>query len=459
MDDRDKTIGCASQTASAVAPSLGGLFAGGFPVLKPVGQRDKRPHHNPVSRSGSSASLKQPLWNPPSQGDGFRGSAPDLSPSHRSIERTASLSKARPASSYTAPPSPSQNTHPTFKLSSTPPSSAPPPPPPPHQERPMNKPPPLPTCPPPPPPPHLAKPTWLPVQSHFIPMPTTPPPPLPPSIPQSSLPDRSSGVFYPPPPPPPPSVPPSCLPDKSSGVFYPPPPPFPSSHSSSIYNQLSGVFYSLPSSPGLIEIKEIPPPPPPLPASFASSQPTSAPPTTPQKVPHVPSQTFKTCVQSLPPSYPCSAPSRRPPAVPRFAGAPRMAPPPAPPARSPNTELSCRIPPPPPPPPVFALPSSVRNGQLHSLVQRGFYVCFTDDFESKFHFHPIEDFPPPEEFRPFPRIYPSKENREMFDALFSEAREGFSFQFRPRAINQNALRMPQKWEVNPQPPATRTHLR
>ncbi|XP_016419030.1 WAS/WASL-interacting protein family member 2-like isoform X2 [Sinocyclocheilus rhinocerous] len=90
-----------------------------------------------------------------------------------------------------------------------------------------------------------------------------------------------------------------------------------------------------------------------------------------------------------------------------------MAPPPAPPARSPNTELSSRIPPP-PPLPLSAPPSSVRNGHLHSL----------DDFESKFHFHPIEDFPPPEEFRPFPRTYPSKENR-----------------------------------VNPQPPAMRTHLR
>lgn len=41
----------------------------------------------------------------------------------------------------------------------------------------------------------------------------------------------------------------------------------------------------------------------------------------------------------------------------------------------------------------------------------------SDDFESKFHFHPIEDFPPPEEFRPFPRIYPSKENRGTTESL------------------------------------------
>ena len=34
-----------------------------------------------------------------------------------------------------------------------------------------------------------------------------------------------------------------------------------------------------------------------------------------------------------------------------------------------------------------------------------------DDFESKFQFHPIEDLPPPDEFKPFPRTYPSKELR------------------------------------------------
>ncbi|CAG5890720.1 unnamed protein product [Menidia menidia] len=117
-------------------------------------------------------------------------------------------------------------------------------------------------------------------------------------------------------------------------------------------------------------------------------------------------------MRPLPPSYPCHVPTRRPPAVPRGAGVGRMAPPPAPPARSPTTELSTRIPPPPPPPPLP--PFSLRNGLLHSL----------DDFESKFQFHPVEDLPPPEEFKPFPRIYPSKENR-----------------------------------VNPKPPGIRTHLR
>lgn len=42
-----------------------------------------------------------------------------------------------------------------------------------------------------------------------------------------------------------------------------------------------------------------------------------------------------------------------------------------------------------------------------------FSICLlpADDFESKFQFHPVEDLPPPDDFKPFPRIYPSKENR------------------------------------------------
>ncbi|XP_062337002.1 WAS/WASL-interacting protein family member 2b isoform X2 [Osmerus eperlanus] len=36
-----------------------------------------------------------------------------------------------------------------------------------------------------------------------------------------------------------------------------------------------------------------------------------------------------------------------------------------------------------------------------------------DDFESKYSFHPLDDFPPPEEYRHFNKIYPSKANRGM----------------------------------------------
>ncbi|KAJ7421039.1 hypothetical protein WISP_44177 [Willisornis vidua] len=35
----------------------------------------------------------------------------------------------------------------------------------------------------------------------------------------------------------------------------------------------------------------------------------------------------------------------------------------------------------------------------------------SDDFESKYSFHPVEDFPAPEEYKYFQRIYPSKTNR------------------------------------------------
>ncbi|MGH0134507.1 UNVERIFIED_CONTAM: hypothetical protein FKN15_061353 [Acipenser sinensis] len=34
-----------------------------------------------------------------------------------------------------------------------------------------------------------------------------------------------------------------------------------------------------------------------------------------------------------------------------------------------------------------------------------------DDFESKFNFHSMDDFPPPDEYKPFPKVYPSKEAR------------------------------------------------
>ncbi|XP_031441680.1 WAS/WASL-interacting protein family member 3-like [Clupea harengus] len=91
--------------------------------------------------------------------------------------------------------------------------------------------------------------------------------------------------------------------------------------------------------------------------------------------------------------------SRRPPAVPCLSGIGRLGLPPAPPARSPTTELSSYslLPPPPPPPPpplppsLHTMTSSQGNGYLHSL----------DDFESKFQFHPLKDLPPPKEFCPF----------------------------------------------------------
>ncbi|TNM92712.1 hypothetical protein fugu_018114 [Takifugu bimaculatus] len=351
--------------ATPIGPSLGGLFAGGFPALKPIGQREFA-GKTPVHRSSSTTSLK-PLWNPPTV-VADSGNVPE--PPHKTVELRSAVHR-QPTSTASAPASPSHGGRhpPPYPAACPPPPPAVPPsclpPPPPvlqsFQDRPVSKPPPLPSCPPPLPPSQAAKPTWLPAQHHHttISQPLTPPPP----------------------PPPPPYQPPSHVPgDRSSGCFYPPPPPH-------IHPEPTRFFResTLGAPP--------PPPPPPLPASLAPSYPTNLP-----LPPPISAAGPSPALRALPPSYPCNAPTRRPPAVPRSAGAGRLAPPPAPPARSPTTELSCRIPPPPPPPP---LPPSLRNGHLHSL----------DDFESKFQFHPVEDLPPPDEFKPFPRIYPSKENR------------------------------------------------
>ncbi|KAM4725529.1 WAS/WASL-interacting protein family member 3 isoform 2-T3 [Anableps anableps] len=375
----------ASQSSSAglapTGPSLGGLFAAGFPTLRPIGHRDL-PSKTPVSRSSSAASLR-PQWNPPISADSSSlPESPKMAEVQNSFQRLLT-------SSVSAPPSPSHSSKhpPPFPATSPPtpppaPPSVPPPPPPSQafQERPANKPLSLPSFPPPPPPSQVTRPTWLPVQhSHHtsLPQPSTTPPPPPPLThpPPSSIPgDRSSGCFFYSPPPTAACSEPSRFPILRDSPLGPPPPP----------------------------------PPPPLPTSFTPSCPTTLPPPPPKAAP-VPSPAMR----SLPPSYPCNVPTRRPPAVPRSLGVGRLlAPPPAPPARSPTTELSTRIlpPPPPPPPPPFSL----RNGHLHSL----------DDFESKFQFHPVEDLPPPDEFKPFPRVYPSKENR-----------------------------------VNPKPPGIRTHLR
>ncbi|EGW09180.1 WAS/WASL-interacting protein family member 3, partial [Cricetulus griseus] len=73
----------------------------------------------------------------------------------------------------------------------------------------------------------------------------------------------------------------------------------------------------------------------------------------------------------------------------------KLNPPPAPPARSPTTELSSKSQQP---------GGQLRNGGQHVM----------DDFESKFTFHSMEDFPPPDEFKPCQKIYPSKVPRSKY---------------------------------------------
>ncbi|KAK6324271.1 hypothetical protein J4Q44_G00066100 [Coregonus suidteri] len=60
---QDQPQGGSGGGVEALRPSLGGLFAGGFPTLRPAGQRAYT-GKNVVSRSSSSTGLK-PQWNPP----------------------------------------------------------------------------------------------------------------------------------------------------------------------------------------------------------------------------------------------------------------------------------------------------------------------------------------------------------------------------------------------------------
>uniref|UniRef100_A0A4W2E9I4 Uncharacterized protein n=1 Tax=Bos indicus x Bos taurus TaxID=30522 RepID=A0A4W2E9I4_BOBOX len=159
-----------------------------------------------------------------------------------------------------------------------------------------------------------------------------------------------------------------------------------------------------------------PPPPPPLPL-YASCTPRSSlpaptlpsansssevPPPLPPKSPSFQAQPPKPSGQALPapPAPPGSQPflqKKRPGRGPGTGGG-KLNPPPAPPARSPTTELSSRS--------QQALawtPTQQPGGQL-----RNGSLNIIDDFESKFTFHSMEDFPPPDEYKPCQKIYPSK---------------------------------------------------
>ncbi|KAG2464774.1 WIPF3 protein, partial [Polypterus senegalus] len=299
------------------ATPLGGLFAGGFPVLKPAGQREGQGLKSAILPSGSQ--FQTPKLSNTDTGKAKSGV---ISPPVVENSRAPKIpdSQARRSSLPVPPPPPPSHAKPIFSLPGTPNSSSSMPP----QEKPSK------LLPPPPPPPSLlnSKPTWH--QSHQS-SPTPPSPPLPP-------------------PPPPPSIPASKLPDRLSGSFqFPPPPSMPDG-----YSRDSLV--------------------------------------TPSPIPNFPT-----------------------------SGG-RLAPP-VPPARSPSTELTSRSPvssvtnwppppPPPPPPHVFHTSLFSQNGQINSC----------DDFESKFKFHSMDDFPPPDEFKPFPRIYPSKESKGF---LLCQTRESF----------------------------------
>ncbi|XP_048806686.1 WAS/WASL-interacting protein family member 3 isoform X2 [Lagopus muta] len=352
---------------------LGGLFAGGFPVLRPAGQRDM-PGGRPGQLPGVRAVAPKAAAPPNSAAKaGSSPSNPSDSPGPAVPPEPPSTSRAgtaRPSLPVPPPPPPA---------ASKPSLTFPPPPPlPPPAERPTKGGSPN-SVPLPPLPPQADKPTKLPVGASQLP---PPPPPLPPCGFPARTTDFSTAASspseardYPPPTPPLPAPPPL------------PPPPLPAFPPTS--NRLSF---------------------PPSPAISSAGSGGDVPPPLPPKSPHLLSHLHKPSnIQSLPlpPTPPLPQPAavvetrkKRPGRGPG-AGAGKLAIPPQPPARSPTTELTSKsgvsawatVHDPYPP---------LKNGNMHII----------DDFESKFTFHSVEDFPPPDEFKPFQKIYPSKIPRD-----------------------------------------------
>ncbi|XP_051905909.1 WAS/WASL-interacting protein family member 2-like [Hippocampus zosterae] len=85
-------------------------------------------------------------------------------------------------------------------------------------------------------------------------------------------------------------------------------------------------------------------------------------------------------------THPSATREAPPPPLYRTSGSPSL-----------SSDLPARGKPPPPPPP------SLRHAHASSIIPS---LC--DDFESKYLFHPLDDFPPPDEYRHFAKIYPSK---------------------------------------------------
>ncbi|XP_075602020.1 WAS/WASL-interacting protein family member 3 isoform X2 [Balearica regulorum gibbericeps] len=359
---------------------LGGLFAGGFPVLRPAGQRDV-PAGRPAQLSGARAAA--PRTSVPPSSSAAKASS---NPSHAAEAPRAAVPPEPPSTSRAGagPGRPSLPAPPPPPPASSKPSlTFPPPPPlPPPAERPAKGVSPNAAPLPPLPPPQADKPTKLTAGAAHPPAPPPPPPPPLPPVPPCGFPSRtpnfSAAASSPPegrdcppatPPPPPPPPPPHGHPLTSNRLSFPPAPAFNSA--------VSGG--------------DVPPPLPP-------------------KSPHLLSQFHKpSSIQSLPlpptPGLPQTTAvvetRKKRPGRGAGTGAGKLVVPPQPPARSPTTELTSKS-------GVSAWAAAhdsyppLKNGNMHII----------DDFESKFTFHSVEDFPPPDEFKPFQKIYPSKIARD-----------------------------------------------
>uniref|UniRef100_A0A5F4WD97 WAS/WASL interacting protein family member 3 n=1 Tax=Callithrix jacchus TaxID=9483 RepID=A0A5F4WD97_CALJA len=335
----NKEGGGSTNTRSAsMPPALGDLFAGGFPVLRPAGQRDVaggKTGQGPGSRAPSPRLPNKTISGP---------LIPPASP------RLGNTSEAHGAA-RTAPPRPN--------VPAPPPPTPPPPPPP--------LPPPLPS----------SSPNKTPLVSPSGPLTKGNPPVVAPPAPCAP----------PPPPPPPPPTPPPlppCLSDKAvkpqlAPLPLPPiPPPLPLLPPCG-YPGLNGE----PASPAQ-DVQEPPAPPPPLPP-YASCSPRASlpapplpgannssetPPPLPPKSPNFQAPPQKTGAQALPapPAPPGSQPflqkkrHGRP-----GAGGGKLNPPPAPPARSPTTELSSKSQQATAWTPTQQPGGQLRNGSLHII--------------------------------------------------------------------------------------------
>ncbi|XP_077347487.1 WAS/WASL-interacting protein family member 3 [Lithobates pipiens] len=355
---------------SAMAPPSGGLFAGGFPVLKPPGQRDAPGNKNAPQLPGVKANVQKQQDQPPSNA---RHDLPKPPPA------------SAPATIAARPPPP----RPTI-LGHSPPA---PPPVPPSSNKPQLM---LPTsqAPPHPSSPFKEKPAKTTTEFNA-------PPPLPPYTHDKSRTQRSNSHSFPPPPPPPPLHPPPAPPTGYTGRRSPSPsppdirdipPPLPPARPLSSHMRIEEDYFPNPPDPS-----DLPPPPPPPfhqmtnSARRRLSEPLPPPPTFNADQNNAPARPPKG-----PPGRPSvpPAPGHGRPLKPAANSGGRHAPPP-PPMRAPTTELSSKMQP-------NQLSASWKSSpQIYRPPS-------PEDFESKFPFHPVEDLPPPELFEPGERIYPSK---------------------------------------------------
>ncbi|KAM8722975.1 WAS/WASL-interacting protein family member 2b isoform 1-T1 [Acanthopagrus schlegelii] len=357
--------GSAAGSPSGSVSPIGGLFTGGVPKLRPVGD----------GSSGRSPSTRAAAPRPPSHrhDDTDSPSPQALSPMETSRSQRPSLPNLSSSPSPSSPSSAASSPSSSMKHS----SSAPPPPPPLCRRG---------NAPSPPSSNYNREKPLPPTPNNTPPLPSKPPP----SPGNSRRPPTSGGN-------------PSS---SSSSSLAPPPPPYringptggdaapdlPQRH-----NSLSNKR-TAPSPGGHTPTRGPAPPPPPAsptPSQHGANRPPPPVRDTPGRgaAPPVPSQSSRAGGREAPPPPPYrthGSPSLS-------SDPPARGKPPPPPTRTPAA-------PPPPPPPL-------RNG--HSSSTSSIPRSFVDDFESKYSFHPLDDFPPPDEYRHFAKIYPSKANRVM----------------------------------------------